>query len=153
MSGEDNRDGRPTSERDGQARRGASAKTILIVEDVETCAAALEIALSPIADLKILTATSGEQALQVLEGGRESVRALVTDVELPEMDGLELIDKVRARATFASLPIIVITGSTDPDVARRLRSCGADAVFAKPYSPTLVREKLEQFLDHDFKIG
>jgi two-component system chemotaxis response regulator CheY len=129
------------------------AKTVLIVEDVETCAAALEIAFSPIADLNIITAKSAEQALQLLDNRREAIRVLVTDFELPEMDGLELIQRVRARASFARLPIIVITGSTDPDVARRLSSSGADAVFEKPYSPTVVREKLEQLLDHDFRIG
>ncbi|HYL34916.1 MAG TPA: response regulator [Bryobacteraceae bacterium] len=153
MSGGKRQDHNHAPEADGQARTGGATKTILIVEDVETCAAALEIAFSSAAGLKTLTAKTAEEALQLLDQDREAFSALITDFELPEMDGLELIERIRARARFSRLPIIVVTGSTDPDVAGRLRSCGADAVFAKPYSPTLVREKLEQLLDHDFRIG
>jgi DNA-binding response OmpR family regulator len=130
---------------------GDVPSTVLIVEDAETVASALEILFSSIPGLKIITASSAEQAWRLLDEGPEPIRALVTDVQLPEMDGFELIGRVRSHASFGSLPIIVITGLTDPDVARRLRSCGADAVFTKPYSPTQVREKLEQFLYHDFR--
>ena len=50
------------------------------------------------------------------------------------------------------MPIVVITGSTDPHVSDRLRQRGVDAVFAKPYSPALVREKLEQLLGNETQI-
>ena len=68
---------------------------------------------------------------------------------MPGMDGFELIDRVRANRQHARLPIVVITGSTDPHVSDRLRKRGVNAIFAKPYSPALVREKLEQLLGNE----
>jgi two-component system, chemotaxis family, chemotaxis protein CheY len=128
-------------------------RAVLIVEDAETCASTLEIIFSSIRDLKILTSASAEQAWQLLESQAEDVRAIVTDLHMPGMDGFELIERVRADQQHAGLPIVVITGSTDPEVPERLRRRGVNAVFAKPYSPALVREKLEQLLSDDMQLG
>jgi two-component system chemotaxis response regulator CheY len=127
-------------------------RAVLVVEDAETCASTLEIIFSSIHDLKILLASSAEQAWELLESRHDDIRALVTDLHMPGMDGFELIDKVRANRGHAALPIVVITGSTDPHVSDRLRRRGVNAVFAKPYSPALVREKLEQLLGNGTQI-
>jgi two-component system chemotaxis response regulator CheY len=133
-------------------KNGMEGRAVLVVEDAETCASTLEIIFSSIHDLKILLASSAEQAWELLESRHEDIRALVTDLHMPGMDGFELIDKVRANGRHAALPIVVITGSTDPHVSDRLRRRGVNAVFAKPYSPALVREKLEQLLGNGTQI-
>ncbi len=125
-------------------------RVVLIVEDAEFCAATLEILFGSMWNVKIITASSGEQAWELLRSQAHPIGAMVTDLNMPGMDGYELIDRVRADSNHASLPIMVITGSTEPDVPERLRRRGVDAVFAKPYSPALVRDKLEQLID-DFK--
>jgi two-component system chemotaxis response regulator CheY len=122
-------------------------RTVLIVEDVETCAAALEIALSGM-DVNLITVASGEQALRVVEDSVEDVDAIITDLDMRGMDGFELIERVRAHRRHRAVPIVVITGSADPDVPERVERLGANAFFAKPYSPVLVREKLEQLLEN-----
>ena len=126
---------------------GSTPKTVLIVEDAETCASTLEIVFSSIDGLEVLMASSAEQAWEMLEGPAANIGAIVTDLHMPGMDGFDWIDKVRAHQRHNAVPILVITGSTDPDVPGRLRRCGVEAVFAKPYSPALVREKLEQLLE------
>jgi len=131
---------------------GTARRAVLIVEDAETCASTLEILFSSIRDLKILTAATAEQAWKFLEDRGENIQAIVTDLHMPGMDGFDLIDRVRANQRHSTLPIVVITGSTDPDVPERLRRCGVDAIFAKPYSPALVREKLEQLLSDDMHV-
>ena len=133
-------------------KNGMEGRAVLVVEDAETCASTLEIIFSSIHDLKILLASSAEQAWELLESRHEDIRALVTDLHMPGMDGFELIEKVRANGRHAALPIVVITGSTDPHVSDRLRRRGVNAVFAKPYSPALVREKLEQLLGNGTQI-
>jgi two-component system, chemotaxis family, chemotaxis protein CheY len=122
-------------------------RVVLIVEDAEFCAATLEILFGSIWNVKIMTASNAEQAWELLRNPSEPIGAMVTDLNMPGMDGFELIDKVRADVQHARLPIMVITGSVEPDVPERLRRRGVDAVFAKPYSPALVREKLEQLID------
>jgi two-component system, chemotaxis family, chemotaxis protein CheY len=133
-------------------KRERHGGAVLIVEDAETCASTLEIIFSSISGLKILMADSAERAWEMLESRHEDIRALVTDLHMPGMDGFELIDRVRTHRQHAGMPIVVITGSTDPHVSDRLRQRGVDAVFAKPYSPAVVREKLEQLLGNDTQI-
>jgi two-component system chemotaxis response regulator CheY len=122
-------------------------RTVIIVEDVDTCAATLEIVFSGIEDLNVVTVVNAEQALELLEHGWKNVSAIVTDLHMRGMDGYELIERIRANRQHSSLPIMVITGSSDPDAPERLRKLGANAFFEKPYSPVLVREKLEQLLN------
>ncbi|HTC36389.1 MAG TPA: response regulator [Bryobacteraceae bacterium] len=126
--------------------------SVLIVEDAETCASTLEIIFSSIRGLRVLTAASAEQAWDLIESRDQDIRAIVTDLHMPGMDGFDLIDRVRADATHARLPIVVITGSTDPHVSDRLRHRGVSAIFPKPYSPAVVREKLEQLLRNEIQL-
>jgi two-component system, chemotaxis family, chemotaxis protein CheY len=133
-------------------KNGAEPRAVLIVEDAETCASTLEIIFSSIPGLKTLIADSAERAWELLETRHAEIRALVTDLHMPGMDGFELIDRVRANQLHAGLPIVVITGSTDPHISDRLRRRGVNAVFAKPYSPALVREKLEQLLGNEMQL-
>ena len=71
---------------------------------------------------------------------------MVTDLQMPSMDGFELIERVRADQKLARLPIIVVSGDTNPETPERVRRLGADSFFTKPFSPAEVRRKLEQLL-------
>jgi two-component system, chemotaxis family, chemotaxis protein CheY len=128
------------------------AGAVLIVEDAETCASMLEIIFSSIRGLRVLTAATAERAWELIESRDQNIRAIVTDLHMPGMDGFELIDRVRADKLHAGLPIVVITGSTDPHVSDHLRRRGVSAIFAKPYSPAVVREKLEQLLRNEIQL-
>lgn len=121
-------------------------RTVLIVEDTEP-PAALEIAFLAIPGLAVTVASTGQQALQLIESEQGGVCALVTDLHMPRMDGFELIERVRASHRCARLPIIVVSGDTDPQTPERIYRLGANAYFAKPYSPAQVRQKLEQLLN------
>ena len=121
-------------------------RTVLIVEDAETCASTLEIALSALG-VNVVTALSGEQAWELLQDG-DHPAAVVTDLQMRGMDGYELIERIRTHSTLRTVPIMVITGTSDPEARDRVHQLGANAFFAKPYSPVAVREQLEQWLDH-----
>ena len=120
------------------------ARTVLIVEDSDTSADTLEIALLSLPDVTIMHAATGRKAWQLIQN--EGVAAIITDLHLPHMDGFELIERVRAADGAAHLPIIVISGDSDPGTPERVRRLGADAYFAKPYSPAAVRGTLERLL-------
>lgn len=126
---------------------GRSAKRpVLIVEDSENSAAMLEIALSLIPAVTVLMATSAVEAWRILSGGT-AVQAVVTDLNMPRMDGFELIRRMRQDCRLAGLPIVVVSADTDPDTPERIAQLGISAYFAKPFSPAEVRRKLEQLLD------
>jgi len=123
-------------------------RTILIVEDTDSCGSTLEIALSNLKGLDTILMTKGEKALRYLDTQKDGdVCAIVTDLHMPGVDGFELIQRIRADRRYAKLPIIVISGSSDPQTPKRVLELGANAFFAKPYSPAKVCAKLEQLLN------
>ena len=120
--------------------------SVLIVEDSENSAATLEIAFFGIPGVSVLTASSGMEALRILDNGA-SIRAVVTDLNMPRMDGFELIRRIRRHERLYATPIIVVSADTDPDTPHRISQLGVSAFFSKPYSPAQVRRKLEQILN------
>jgi len=134
----------PTGFREGFGKIEEMARTVLIVEDSDTSADTLEIALLSLPDVSVSHARTGRKAWQLLQ--RQPVSAIITDLHMPQMDGFELIERVRATAPEAYVPIIVLSGDSDPDTPLRVRQLGADAYFAKPYSPAAVRDTLERLL-------
>ena len=124
----------------------AASCPILIVEDSENSAATMEMALLGIPGLAVLRAPSGLEALGILSEPGCRVQAIITDLNMPRMDGFELIRRVREDGRMASVPIIVVSADTDPSTPERVAQMKVDAFFTKPYSPAQVRRKLEQLL-------
>jgi CheY-like chemotaxis protein len=122
-------------------------RLVLIVEDSEICAETLQIALELIPGVEVRSIGSPRAAIAILHESANEVAALITDLNLdPTGDGLDLIGRIRAEPRFARLPILLISGDSDPRLSERALARGADAFFPKPYSPSAVRRKLEQLL-------
>ena len=119
-------------------------RNVLIVEDTELCRDTLEVALMKLPNMAVQSVTTAEEALEWLDANEAC--ALVTDLHLPLMNGFELIEAVRGRPWRASLPILVISGDSDPRIPTQVAKLGANAFFSKPYSPAEVRLKLEQLI-------
>ena len=125
----------------------AGDPAVLIVEDSENSAATLEIAFMGIPGLSVLMANSALEAWRLLEANGRQVQAIVTDLNMPRMDGYELIRRVREDQRLSATPIIVVSADTDPNTPERVGQMGVSAFFAKPFSPSQVRRKLEQILN------
>ena len=119
------------------------ARTVLVVEDTDIGQDALELALARVPGVVVHMVKTAEEALAVLG---DNICALVTDLNLPRMDGFELIETVRSDPGRRQLPIMVISGNSDPDTPSRLVALGANAYFPKPFSPAEVRSRLEQLI-------
>jgi CheY-like chemotaxis protein len=131
---------------EGGERPGVSRRSVLIVDDSESAMAALEVALLSIPGLAVLTAASGAEALRILDHS-PGVAAVITDLNMPRMDGYELIRRLRGDSRLSATPIVVISADTDPSTPGRVAQLGISAYFTKPFSPAEVRRKLEQILD------
>jgi CheY-like chemotaxis protein len=116
---------------------------VLIVDDSQQVAATLEIALTH-GGWDALCAGEVAAALEILNSS--PVDAIVTDLEMPKADGYTLIQAVRSHPRLASAVIVVTSGSTAPNAEQRAITAGADAFFAKPYSPAAVRSELERLV-------
>jgi two-component system, chemotaxis family, chemotaxis protein CheY len=117
-------------------------RSILIVEDTDHTRDILEMALLQLPNIVVHSVATAEAALRCL--AENDISAMVTDLNLPRMDGFQLIETVRAAS---NMPIMVISGNNDPRTLERLVSLGASAYFPKPYSPSQVRQRLEELID------
>ena len=119
-------------------------KRVLIVDDSDCSAETLEAALLVLPDVRILRAASGQEAWARIQA--EPVSAIITDLNMPRMDGFELIERVRATAATTAIPIVVVSADSAPGVQEKARRLGANVFFVKPYSPAAVREIVEDLL-------
>jgi CheY-like chemotaxis protein len=119
--------------------------TVLIADDAEWSAVTLEVLALTLPDVRVVRAGNGQEAWRLTE--EQPVSAIITDLRMPRMDGFELIERVRAKATEADIPIIVVTADGAPETQSRAQRLGANAFFVKPYSPAAVRATLKELLN------
>jgi CheY-like chemotaxis protein len=119
---------------------------ILIVDDCEDAVPALEIALQTFYHCNVRHSPNGAHALATLTNSDQQPLAIITDLNLPDTDGYQLIGSLRGNGQWAHTPIIVISADTHPQTPGRVRELGADAFFSKPYSPAGICQSLERIL-------
>ena len=122
-------------------------RLVLLVEDRAAAAAALEMVLGNMASVTVRTVSNGAAAWSFLESGDgEKVCAVITDLDMPLINGMELIRRIRSSAVHAGTPVIVISGTTEVNAPKWALEAGANAFFSKPWSPGRVCATLEQLL-------
>ncbi len=121
--------GRPDSAVRPAADAPPEAPRVLVVEDSFTVRE-LQRSILEAAGYQVVTARDGSEALRVV--GRDPMIALViTDLEMPELDGLELTRAIRADPARSSLPVVIVTSHGSEEDQRRGIAAGADAYMAK----------------------
>ncbi len=109
---------------------------VLIVDDDVRNLFALQ-ALLENSGMKAIAATHGSEALTLLNEHHE-VRAVLTDIMMPEMDGYELIRRIRSSPSFAHLPVIALTAKTGSDEREKCMKAGADDYLTKPIDEAML---------------
>jgi two-component system chemotaxis response regulator CheY len=109
-------------------------QSVLVVEDSATMRSLITSTLEEMdVPVKITEASSGFEALRLLP--RESYDLIVTDINMPDINGLELVSFVKSNEAYRSIPLIIIsTESSDRDREKGL-SLGANAYLVKPFEP------------------
>jgi two-component system chemotaxis response regulator CheY len=105
-------------------------QTILTVDDSRTMRRMLRMTLEE-SGYRVLEAEDGLLGLKVLE--QEIPDVIVTDINMPNMDGFGFIDAVRAQGKFAGVPILVLTTESDRALKDRAREAGATGWITKPF--------------------
>jgi signal transduction histidine kinase/CheY-like chemotaxis protein/HAMP domain-containing protein len=113
-----------------QALEVLKGKRVLIVDDDMRNVYSLSSALRA-ADLEVLAATDGLEAVEVLEAGAE-VDAVLMDIMMPRMDGFESIRRIRKMPGRQALPIVAITAKTMPGDRKKCLDAGASDYLPKP---------------------
>lgn len=105
---------------------------ILIVDDSASVRAAVRIALTG-AGYQIAEAADGADG--IARAGAEQFDLVITDLNMPVMDGLTMIETMRAMPAHAGLPIVFLTTESDDAMKARARAAGATGWLTKPFDP------------------
>ncbi len=108
------------------------SKTILTVDDSRTMREMLLLALED-AGYHVLQAEDGIRGLEVLQDKRADV--IITDINMPRLDGFGFIEHVRRDTSHRAVPILVLTTESDAEKKSRARSAGATGWIVKPFHP------------------
>jgi two-component system chemotaxis response regulator CheY len=117
---------------------------ILIVDDSITIRRIITNALKTIGFPETVEAVNGKEALEKLTSG--NIDFIITDWNMPEMNGLDFIKEVRSNPAYSSLPILMITvHGSEHDVIEALQA-KVNSYIVKPFTPQELKEKIEGIL-------
>jgi len=117
---------------------------ILIVDDSITIRRIIANALKTVGFPETVEAVNGKDALEKLTSNK--IDFIITDWNMPEMNGLDLIKEVRANPLYSSMPILMITTrGTERDVVEALQA-KVNSYIMKPFTPQELKEKIEGIL-------
>ena len=117
-------------------------KRILIVEDSQIQLTICTSQLKQLGFEKISVAKDGNQAYSILEKG--FIDLIISDWEMPDMDGLELLKKVKENPSLQNIPFIILTVHKDEKLNEEAIKLGAVDFIVKPGTPDIFKEKLEK---------
>lgn len=108
------------------------AKKILAVDDSKTMRDMVSFALKG-AGYDVLLAEDGVDAINVLGGN--PIDLVITDVNMPNMNGIDLVKKLRQEAAYQATPILILTTESDDALKQTGRAAGATGWIVKPFVP------------------
>ena len=115
-----------------RAERPDMTKRILTIDDSKTIRDMLMLTLAD-AGFDVLQAVDGKDGLDVLD--REQVDVVITDINMPKMDGYEVIRHMRSNSAHKTTPILVLTTESEADKKNLARAAGATGWMVKPFDP------------------
>jgi two-component system, chemotaxis family, chemotaxis protein CheY len=150
-AGSDNLD-QPTAEPDGvPAESGAAdlqqisenvmSKRIMTIDDSKTMRDMLMLTLAE-AGFDVLQAVDGQDGLDVLD--KEQVDVVITDINMPRMDGYEVIRQLRKNPNYVKTPILVLTTEAEVEKRNLAREAGASGWMVKPFDPDRLVETVRK---------
>lgn len=129
----------------GQSHRGHGAGTILLVEDEDQVRSLTSSMLSR-HGYRVLTATSGAEALQIARDHSEPIHLLLTDVVMPGMNGAILAQEMRALRP--EIRILYMSGYTDASITGEAAFAGDVAYIEKPFTSAALQEKVREAISN-----
>ncbi|HEX4005946.1 MAG TPA: response regulator [Acidobacteriaceae bacterium] len=116
--------------------------TVLIVDDSSVMRKIVERALrqAGLNLTRVVEAGSGREGLEALD--RERVDLIVSDINMPNMDGLEFVRQIQSRSLARGAPVVMITTESGEEHVREALAAGAQGYIRKPFTPDQVRDRV-----------
>ena len=121
-----------------------TTKTILIADDSAAMRAMLVSVVESLGDYHIVEASSGFDALRFLPRGH--IDLILTDINMPDINGLELISYLRKNPNYKDIPVFIISSEGSAKDVEKGKQLGADEYVVKPFSPDALKLLINQYL-------
>jgi two-component system chemotaxis response regulator CheY len=122
----------------------SSTLKVLIVDDQNSVRQMTRITLEELGIRQIHEAENGKDAFQTAT--LQPIDLIISDFNMPEMDGLALLRAVRGHQAIRKLPFILLTGRGDRELVVKAAQAGVNNYLVKPFTTPILREKIEQVL-------
>lgn len=120
-------------------------RSILIVEDSATMRSLIASTLEELEDYEITEASSGFEALKILPGREFDL--IITDINMPDINGLELVNFVKKHPTYKETPLIIVTTEKSAEDRKRGMALGADTYITKPFEADDLQDAVTKLLE------
>ncbi|ALU89054.1 response regulator [Herbaspirillum rubrisubalbicans] len=124
----------------------ADDQYFLVVDDFSTMRRIVSGLLKELEYTKMVEADDGSTAMKILEAGAVPISFVLTDWNMPVMDGLALLKKIRSTPSLAHLPVLMITAEAKKENIVVAAQAGADGYIVKPFNAVTLKEKIEKIL-------
>ena len=121
------------------------SKKILIAEDSLTMRSLIVSTIEAMGDYETVEAGNGFEALRILP--REKIDLIITDINMPDINGLELISFIRNNENYRNTPLIIISTESSERDREKGMSLGANAYLVKPFAPDQLQQLLRDYLE------
>ena len=118
---------------------------VLVVDDSSMARKHIKRVLSSIGVEQFTEAEDGLEATKILEN--QYFDLVVTDYNMPNMDGQELVDYIRSKSSQASVPVLMVTSESNDNRLAAVQKAGVSAICDKPFAADTVRDLVQQILD------
>ncbi len=115
---------------------------ILVVDDMSTMRRIIRTILNQLGYSNIEEAENGKQALAKLK--KEKFDFVITDWNMPEMDGLSLVKAIRSDDELKHLPVLMVTAEAKKENVMEALKAGVNNYIVKPFTPEVLKEKMEK---------
>ena len=119
----------------------AKSISVLVVDDQLTMRALVRTGLQQLGFADISEAPDGEEALRVML--TKPTQLVISDFNMPKLDGLGLLRAVRSHPPISKLAFIMLTGRADKELVQRAVQYGVNNYLVKPFTVTILKEKIE----------
>lgn len=124
------------------------SKKIMIVDDSKTIRSSVEYTLTK-EGYEVLTAEDGQDGLEKLKDNssrQERPEMIITDINMPRMDGIEFIEEVKQDSNFKFIPILVLTTESQDQMKEKGKQAGAAGWLVKPFEPQQLLDVVAKFV-------
>ncbi len=128
-------------------QRERRSKSILIVEDSATTKALIKAIVEEMGDFNTVEAGSGFEALKILP--TQEFDLVITDINMPDINGLELISFMKNNPRYNNLPVIIVSTERSEEDIKRGMSLGAMAYITKPFKAYELQEVIKKAIVYE----